>query len=560
MNPLLKRALTACILLYLALNPVNARSGGMRWGAFLLDSLDNEIAKREAYAMQRDRRISELSGMLNSGSGLSDELRYSLNDKLYQEYYGYKCDSVLSYLSRNLLLARRMGNVSYENRNLLRLSFVCAASGMYLESKENLDAVRRGALGKDSSLLEEYYFDFVNLYNEMAMYTQDKSQTVVYQNIHDIYLDSLRTMLSPESNRAVYYHEEDLKWKGDYDSSLALNSLRLGKCEINTPAYSVVCFQRGLTYGMKGDSLNCLRFMVKSAISDILTATKDNASMNTIANLCFRHGDIDRAVKYTRLAMEDASFYNAKLRYSQISNTQPIIEQAYEMKSRRQTDWLKVTLFACFALMAVLAAVVLNLERQRHKLGQSRDDLEKTNAKLEKLNADLLAANEKTAKMNSDITEAGKIKEEYIGLFLGMCSEYIDKLASYRRLVKSKVNNGQTNELKQIVNTPDVISQELRNFYANFDSTFLHIYPSFVKDFNALLIPEARLSPKNDGELTTELRIFALIRIGIDNSAQIAKLLRYSPQTIYNYRSAITPKAAGDKNDFEEAVKRIGME
>ena len=560
MNPLLKKALTACILLLVALNPVNAKSGGMRWAVHLLDSLDNEIAKREAYAMQRDRRISELSGMLASGSELGDELRYSLNDKLYQEYYGYRCDSVLHYLNLNLDLARKMGNVGYENRNLLRLSFVCAASGMYLESKENLDAVKRSALGKDSSLLEEYYFNFVNLYNEMAMYTQDKAQTVVYQNIHDTYLDSLRAILPPESDRAIYYREEDLKWKGNNEKALELNTIRLKRCSLNTPAYSVVCFQRGLIYGNMGDSLNSLRFMVKSAISDIMTATKDNASMNTIAKNCFDHGDVEDAVKYTRIAMEDASFYNAKLRYSQISNTQPIIEQAYEMKSRRQNNMLKMTLLALFLLLAGLATVIIFIERQRHTLARSRDDLEKTNAKLERLNSDLIAANEKMAKMNSDISEAGKIKEEYIGLFLGMCSEYIDKLSSYRRLVKSKVNNGQINELKQIVNTPDVISQELRNFYANFDSTFLHIYPSFVKDFNALLQPEARLVPKNDGELTTELRIFALIRIGIDNSAQIAKLLRYSPQTIYNYRSTIKNKAVGDKNGFEDAVRRIGME
>jgi cell division protein FtsB len=560
MNPLLKRALTACILLYLALNPANARSGGMRWGTFLLDSLDKEIAKREAYAMQRDRRISELSGMLNSGSGLSDELRYSLNDRLYQEYYGYKCDSVLSYLNSNVTLAKKMGNASYENSKLLRLCFVCASSGMYLESKENLDAVRRGAMERDTALLEDYYFNFVNLYNEMALYSQDKAQTVIYKSIHDTYLDSLRKILAPGSNREIYYREEDMKWKGDYDSALVLNSLRMGRCDINTPAYSVVCFQRGLIYEMEGDSLNSLRFMIKSAISDIVTATKDNASMNSIANVCFSHGDLDRAVRYTRLAMDDAKFYNAKLRYSQISSTQPIIEQAYLIKSRRQNDWLKITLITLFFLLAVLTAVIMLIERQKKTLARSRDDLERTNAKLEKLNADLIAANEKMAKMNSDISEAGKIKEEYIGLFLGMCSEYIDKLASYRRLIKLKVNNGQTTELKQIVNTPDLISQELRTFYSNFDSTFLHIYPSFVKDFNALLRPEARLTPKKDGELTTELRIFALIRIGIDNSAQIAKLLRYSPQTIYNYRSTIKNKAAGDKDGFEGAVMKIGME
>jgi hypothetical protein len=560
MNPLLKRALTACILLLLALNPVNAKSGGMRWAEHLLDSLDNEIGKRDAYSMQRDRRISDLCGMLKSGSDISDELRYSLNDRLYHEFYGYKCDSVLRYLNLNLALADKMGNVNYKNSNLLRLSFVCAASGMYLESKENLDAVDRSALGKDSVLLEEYYFDYVNLFKEMEMYTQDKTQTIIYKKIYDTYLDSLRSMLAPESDRGIYYREEDMKWKEKYDSALLLNSIRLGRCELNTPAYSVVCFQRGLIYGSMGDSLNGLRFMVKSAISDIMTATKDNASMNTIAKTCFDHGDVEDAVKYTRIAMEDASFYNAKLRYSQISNTQPIIEQAYEMKSRRQNNMLKMTLLALFLLLAGLASIVAYIEKQRNTLAQSRDELERTNEKLEKLNSDLVEANEKMAKMNSDITEAGKIKEEYIGLFLGMCSEYIDKLASYRRLVKSKVNTGQTSELKQIVNTPDVIAQELRTFYSNFDSTFLHIYPTFVKDFNALLQPDARIAPKNDGELTTELRIFALIRMGIDNSAQIAKLLRYSPQTIYNYRSSIKNKAIGVKNAFEDDVRRIGME
>lgn len=523
----------------------------------MLDSLDAELGKRTSYVIQRDRRIREISAML-SDPNTNGELRYSLNDRLYHEYYGYRCDSVLYYLNENLKLANEMGKISHVNESRLHLSFVCASSGMYLESKEQLDKIERSSLSGNKALLEEYYYDYVNLYKEMYLYTQEKANVSRYNSIYNNYLDSLRSLLDPDSNRAIYYREEDAKWNGDYKKALAFNKLRLNLCTENTPAYSVVTFQRALIYGMEKDSVNNLRYLVKSAISDIVTATKDNASLNEIAILVFNKGDVDRAIRYTRIAMEDAAFYNAKLRYSQVSNTQPIIEQAYDLKSRRQNKLVLFSAIAALFLLAGLTVAVIILAKQRQSMANSRNELEIINRRLEKLNRDLVEANEKMSRMNSEITEAGKIKEEYIGFFLGMCSEYIDKLSSYRRLIKAKVINGQFEDLKQIVNTPDVISQELRNFYQNFDSTFLHIYPDFVKDFNALLKPVARIFPKKEGELTPDLRIFALIRIGIDNSAQIAKLLRYSPQTIYNYRSAVKAQAI-NRDSFDEDVRKIGL-
>lgn len=545
-------------VLVLLLFSFNAKSGEMRGAGYLLDSLDSELSRRAGYAMQREERIIRTKELL-AVPDMKDELLYSLNDKLYREYYGYCCDSVLHYLNRNLLLAAKMGNADYANETRIRLSTVCSSSGMYLEAKEQLDSIDRKSIGNDRRILEDYYYGYINLYKEMYLYTQEKAKVNGYRQICQNYIDSIKTVVEPESDRDLYFREEGAKWRKDYATALALNGTRLSRCAENTPAYSVVTFQRALIFDMAGDSLNNLRFLVKSAISDIVTATKDNASLNAIAKSVFAGGDVDRAIRYTRIALEDASFYNAKLRYTQVSNSQSIIEQAYDLKNRRQKSLLMLAVITALVLMAGLAVVVVILAAQRRSAARSGRELEAINKRLEKLNGDLVEANEKMSRMNSDITEAGKIKEDYIGFFLGMCSEYIDKLASYRRLIKAKVINGQYEDLKQIVSTPDVISQELRNFYLNFDSTFLNIYPDYVKDFNDLLKPEARITPKKKGELTPELRIFALIRIGIDNSAQIAKLLRYSPQTIYNYRSSIKAQAL-DKDTFDKSVLRIGLE
>ena len=219
-------------------------------------------------------------------------------------------------------------------------------------------------------------------------------------------------------------------------------------------------------------------------------------------------------------------------------------------------DSIFVVSIGCFMLLA-LGGVVFVL-RQNRKLNLARLELQQANNRLNISNKDLQHINKRLAGLNSQISEANEVKEEYIGIFLTMCSEYIDKIIDSRRHVRRLLRDGRVDELRKEYSPTDGDSRELEEFYRNFDTTFLQLYPTFIEDFNSLLDKEARIEPKKGELLTTELRIFALIRLGINDSSKIAALLRYSVSTIYNYRSKIKGHTLVSRDDFEERIKTIG--
>lgn len=151
------------------------------------------------------------------------------------------------------------------------------------------------------------------------------------------------------------------------------------------------------------------------------------------------------------------------------------------------------------------------------------------------------------------------MKDEYITKFFSICSSYIDKLENYRIKVNRKLKAKQYSDLLQFTSSSQMKEDELKELFDGFDEVFLHLFPTFVEDFNALLREEERIDNPEPGKLTTDLRIFALIRLGIDESSRIAEFLRYSPNSIYNYRARIKNKAVGNRDDFERNVKEIGI-
>ncbi|MBA4317420.1 MAG: transcriptional regulator, partial [Flavobacterium sp.] len=196
--------------------------------------------------------------------------------------------------------------------------------------------------------------------------------------------------------------------------------------------------------------------------------------------------------------------------------------------------------------------------RQLKNLSHARKELQDVNNQLETLNKNLVNANQELIGLYGELSESNHIKEYYIGNFLSICSNYIDKLDIHRKMVKKMIVGKQISELFEKTKSSQLIDDELELFYKNFDSTFLHIYPDFVAQINNLLLPDERIILKKGELLNTELRIFALIRLGISDSATIAKLLRYSVNTIYNYRVKIKNKAAVPRDDFEKLILKIG--
>ena len=160
---------------------------------------------------------------------------------------------------------------------------------------------------------------------------------------------------------------------------------------------------------------------------------------------------------------------------------------------------------------------------------------------------------------NLKLNESNRVKDEYVGRFIHLCSFYIDRLDEMRKRVHKMVKARDMDALYKFTDGNELRNNNLTELYQMFDTTFLHLFPNFVTDFNALLRPECRITLPNTETLNTDIRIFALIRLGIEDSNRIAEFLHYSVNTIYNYRAKVKNGALGDRDTFETQVKTIGM-
>ncbi|MEI6556209.1 MAG: DUF6377 domain-containing protein, partial [Paludibacter sp.] len=300
-------------------------------------------------------------------------------------------------------------------------------------------------------------------------------------------------------------------------------------------------------------------WLALSAINDIKCSTKEYISLRNLAFLLYEDGDIDRAYNYMKRSLDDALFCNARLRTYEISRMMPIIDKAYQLQTESRQRQMLITIISISILSLLLAIAVFFVYRQMKKLAVARKNLSQANDKLNSLNHKLSKINIELKDANLTLSESNLIKEEYIGRYMDQCSEYIDKLDNYRRMLNKTASSGKTEELIKELKSKEFIDEELREFYNNFDITFLQLFPAFVEDFKSLLIDDEYVQLKSGQLLNTELRIYALIRLGISDSVKISHFLRCSLSTIYNYRTKIRNKAVGNRDEFEQKVMQIGL-
>lgn len=520
----------------------------------LFKELDQTLEIREKFMTVREERIKHLKELHKKTN--NDASRYSFNLNLYEEYQPYISDSAISYLEKNLVLAQQMGKLRQINETQIMLAHLLSSSGMYKEATDLLDSIKRTTL--DSSLILPYYNAYDHAYGEMAFYSRSAYSNRSYKQIANCYKDSLFQLLDPESDQYLSLLETQLRDSGKLQEALNINSQRLEKISLENPLFGLIAFHRSLCFNKTGESELRKKFLALSAISDIRHSIKDNASLTLLANLLYEEGEIDRAYSYIRFAMEDANFYNAKLRNIQVSEVQPIIDRAYQLRSDDQKNKLRFFLVLASMLAIFSIITIWIIYRQKKGLFDIQNHLKQANIQLQSLNKNLNQANNQLHHLNSSLSEANRVKEEYIGLYLSICSSYIDKIENLKNTVSKEISKGQVAQLLAYTKSSVLIDKEVKDFYSNFDNTFLHLYPHFVDEFNALLIPEERIELKFGEPLNTELRLFALIRLGITDSSKIAGLLRYSVNTIYNYRAKIKSKAVVPRDDFEIYVMKIG--
>lgn len=516
--------------------------------------LDLTIQEHEKYVIQRESRIVHLKDLVHGIEASSAE-HYNLNSQIYKEYKAFICDSAIHYLNENIRIAERLHDTDRRIESKLQLSLLLSSTGMYTESIDVLESVDRREVAP--RLIPDYYTCFDHVYGELSVYTQDKTLSGHYWSISQAYKDSLYAILPHESEEYLLMHEALLRDRHQYEEALKINDIRLAEAEPNTPQYALVTYHRSLIYKYSNDRQGEKENLCLSAISDIRSAIKDHASLWMLAQLLYEDGDMERAYQCMRFSWNATKFYNARLRSWQSADVLSLIDKTYQAMIEKQNDRLQQNLLLITALLVLLMVALGYIYRQMKKLADARNHLQVANGQLNGLNEELRQMNSCLSATNIELSESNQIKEEYIARFIKLCSTYINRLDAYRRMVNKKVSAGQIAELLKITRSQDALDEELEELYANFDTAFLHLFPDFVKKFNDLLQDNERIVLKKDELLNTELRIFALIRLGIEDSSQIAEFLRYSVNTIYNYRAKVKNKARGSREDFEDLVRKI---
>lgn len=528
------------------------------WAGKTLDSLlsvlDLTIQEHEKYVIQRESRIVHLKDLVHGIEANSAE-HYNLNSQIFKEYKAFICDSAIHYLNENIRIAERLHDTDRRIESKLQLSLLLSSTGMYTESIDVLESVDRWEVAP--RLIPDYYTCFDHVYGELSVYTQDKTLSGHYWSISQAYKDSLYAILPHESEEYLLMHEALLRDRHQYEEALKINDIRLAEAEPNTPQYALVTYHRSLIYKYSNDRQGEKENLCLSAISDIRSAIKDHASLWMLAQLLYEDGDMERAYQCMRFSWNATKFYNARLRSWQSADVLSLIDKTYQAMIEKQNDRLQQNLLLITALLVLLIVALGYIYRQMKKLSDARNHLQAANGQLNGLNEELRQMNRCLSSTNIELSESNQIKEEYIARFIKLCSTYINRLDAYRRMVNKKVSAGQIAELLKITRSQDALDEELEELYANFDTAFLHLFPDFVKKFNDLLQDNERIVLKKDELLNTELRIFALIRLGIEDSSQIAEFLRYSVNTIYNYRAKVKNKARGSREDFEDLVRKI---
>ncbi len=520
----------------------------------ILIRLDQTILRHEIYKNAREARIRVLKEKTVNAEPVS-LAAYQLNDSIFREYKSYMCDSAVHYLNKNVEIARKLHDREREYKSIFLLSSLLATAGMYQEAVDMLGDIRREQL--PSSLIQDYYVCKEHVYREISGNSREPKSKRRYGNLSLAYRDSLLRILPEGVDKRIELQELALRADGRMEDACRINDARLARVPFGSPEYALTSYQRAMIYRQEGNREKEKLYLALSSLSDVQSAITDHASLWMLADLLLKDGDIERAYHYIRFSWDETNRFRARSRSWQSADILSLIDKNYQATIEKKNRMLVTYLALISLLTLLLISAIIYIYRQMKRLAEARNHLQETNGQLKVLNGELHQMNARLQSANQQLSESNQIKEEYIGRFIKLCSTYIDKLDGYRRMVNKKVCAGQIEELAKITRSSNALNAELGELYKNFDTAFLHLFPNFVAQFNALLQEDEQIVLKRDELLNTELRIFALIRLGINDSSQIAEFLRYSVNTIYNYRAKVKNKACVSRDDFENLVREI---
>lgn len=539
----------------------------------LMDSLDSLLENAEELAKVKETRIEELNR--RKSPQMKDEERLWLNKMLYDEYSVYKADSALCYVNENIEIAKRLGRTSLEAEWRINRVFLLAAQGLLSEAEKELVQIDVGDISDDAKY--SYYETASYLYSHLSQYIgHSNGMTERYDEMAKSMNEEALKHITPSA--PAYYSLMSTTLSGPQDPQWETVKSRLREAVDSSPLDSrtsaINAYNLAKMYLAEGDEDGHMNYLIKSAMADLRICNRDIASMEELSNLCYQKGEIDRGYAYINHCLKAALLYPNRVRVVNISAVIDKLQRATELRSIEQDRKLGISFIVVSILSVILLLVMVvtlmqffrlkrahaNLMESKSLLNDHMKELRDTQDRLSDVNRELTAANDKLRRSNDRLVDLNYVKEEYVGYVFSICSNYLTKIEEYRRDIARKMKVGKIDDVRMLISNPQIEQNELREFYHRFDITFLHIYPNFVGDFNALLRPEEKIVLKKGELLNTELRIYALVRLGINDSVKISEFLHMSPQTVYNNRLKTRNKAIVPKEEFVDRVRQLGKE
>lgn len=522
-----------CILLLLLCLHVYSQKDS----ASYLNELNKTIEKSTQYDQQKINQIKKLKGTISEDNN-NDLFEGYL--KLYEEYRIFNYDSAYAYGSKMQAYARQTNDSFRISYSKIKLSFIMLSSGMFKEVFDTLKTINLSHLNKGEKA--EYYTLMARCYYDLADYDKDQFYAPAYDLEGNKYVDSALAFFPEKSFQFYYYNGLKNIRSGNLDSALLFLQKIIYDPTLSPHEIALTASTLSDIYIRKGETDTAINLLIRAAISDIRSSTKETSATLNLATLLFRKNDLKNASTYIEKAVNDALFYGARQRKVQLSAILPLIE-AEKLNIVEKEKHLVLTYAVVVTLLLVLLIILaIVIYRQVNKLKNAKRIISDAHLHQQIINMKLL--------------EANKIKEEYIGYFFSGNSEFYSRIERFKKLVEQKITDRKPDEIRFLVNNLN-LKQERDELLKSFDQIFLNLFPDFINKFNAFFKEEDKIKLKEGELLNTDLRIFALIRMGIHDNEKIARILEYSVNTINTYKTKIKNKSIVPNEEFEHKIMEI---
>ena len=524
--------------------------------------LDSVIAERPNITTAKEKKLAQLRSSLASTTNEKEKL--ALFEQMYQEYLTYRYDSALVYVQNSIILSKEIGNIAYYQQAVINYALLDARGGFYSEAADYLKGINLEEL--NDSLKYEYYITHFWLYMYWSQYSSNERVKEEYWRKMK---ENLVEAIKYEKENTINYQYlmgERMHYIDENSEKAAIYYRKVvDMAPVNSKLYASAAFSLARCYMDKGDMPMYELWLTNSAISDIVTPLKENLSLQELAMYLFEkdNDNVDRATSYIYCSMEDAQFFNNRLRLIELSGRFSTILSAYTKKINDQKSHILYGMIILGLLTLAILASALFIKKQNGQLHLRREELQTKNEELHQQheevrqkNALLVEQGKQLSALNEQLIDTNFKREGLAKIYIDLCAKYIDKLKKYQTLVKRKIKANQVQDLLSTISSSRISEEDAATFMNKFDKAFLDLYPTFVTELNTLLLPESQIAIKQPNTLTPELRIYALIRLGVKESSEIADLLFFSPQTIYNYRSTVRSRAIS-KDTFDEDVQKL---